>query len=128
MLDESTYPDDFVRRNLPPADLWPVIDADALAALGYPKRFNAAVELLDGGIARGFGDRPCLHSPQATWTYGELLDRANRIAALLIDELGLVQRLVGVAHGESRPLKGGVAVVVEDIDGHLASGGSPATH
>jgi 2-aminobenzoate-CoA ligase len=90
MLDESTYPDDFVRRNLPPADLWPVIDADALAALGYPKRFNAAVELLDGGIARGFGDRPCLHSPQATWTYGELLDRANRIAALLIDELGLV--------------------------------------
>ena len=91
MLDPSTYPDDFVRRNLPPEELWPVIDAHALAALGYAKRINAAVELLDSSVARGLGDRPCIHAPQATsanvtWTYAELLDRANRIAAVLVAE------------------------------------------
>ena len=78
MLDASAYPDDFVRRNLPPAELWPVIDMQALAALGYPKRLNAAVELLDGAVARGLGARACLRAGKTVWSYGELLDKANR--------------------------------------------------
>lgn len=90
VLDESVYPDDFARRGLPPAELWPVIDRDALARLNYPKRVNAAVELLDRAVTRGLGSRPCLRSPQATWSYTELLDKANRIAAVLVGDMGLV--------------------------------------
>jgi 2-aminobenzoate-CoA ligase len=89
-LDPSAYPDDFARRGLPPAALWPVIDQEALARLNYPKRFNAAVELLDRPVAQGLGARPCVRSPRATWTYAELLEKANRVAAVLVNDMGLV--------------------------------------
>jgi 2-aminobenzoate-CoA ligase len=90
MLDDSAYVDDFARRGLPPAELWPVIDHDALARLNYPKRVNAAVELLDRSVAQGLGSRPCVRSPRATWTYAELLENANRIAGVLVNDMGLV--------------------------------------
>jgi 2-aminobenzoate-CoA ligase len=90
VLDESIYPDDFARRGLPPPELWPVIDHDALARLNYPKRVNAAVELLDRAVAEGLGPRPCVRSPQITWTYAELLEKANRIAGVLVNDMGLV--------------------------------------
>ena len=89
-LDPSAYIDDFARRGLPPADLWPVIDSGALTRLGYPKRINAAVELLDAAVARGLGARPCVHSPRTTWTYAELLENANRIAGVLVNDMGLI--------------------------------------
>ena len=90
MLDESAYPDDFARRGLPPAELWPVIDQEALGRLNYPKRVNAAVELLDRAVTQGLGQRPCVRSPQATWSYAELLENANRIAGVLVNDMGLV--------------------------------------
>jgi 2-aminobenzoate-CoA ligase len=89
-LDESAYPDRFARDGLPPKELWPFIDFAALAALGYPKRMNAAAELLDRAVASGQASRPCIRSRQGTWTYAELLDRANRIASVLRNRLGLV--------------------------------------
>jgi 2-aminobenzoate-CoA ligase len=89
-LDPSAFADDFARRGLPSADLWPVIDQAALAHLGYPKQINAAVELLDRAVAQGQGSRPCLRSVYATWTYAELLENANRIAGVLVNDMGLV--------------------------------------
>jgi 2-aminobenzoate-CoA ligase len=89
MLDPSQYSDSFARDNLPPLALWPQIDREALARLGYPKRVNAAVELLDGAIDRGWVNRPCLKTAQGVWTYAELLDRANRIAHALVKNFGL---------------------------------------
>jgi 2-aminobenzoate-CoA ligase len=89
-LDASAYPDDFARRGLPPAELWPVIDHEALARLGYPKRMNAAVELLDRAVAQGLGSRPCVRSPQGSWSYAELLENANRVAGVLVNDMGLV--------------------------------------
>jgi 2-aminobenzoate-CoA ligase len=89
-LDPSAYPDHFARRGLPPAELWPVIDHAALARLNYPKRVNAAAELLDAAVAQGLGPRPCLRSRQMTWTYAELLEKANRIAGVLVNDMGLV--------------------------------------
>jgi 2-aminobenzoate-CoA ligase len=89
-LDASAYTDDFARKGLPPAELWPVIDHEALARLGYPKRINAAVELLDRAVAQGLGSRPCIRSPRATWTYADLLDKANRVAGALVNDIGLV--------------------------------------
>ena len=61
-LDPSAFVDDFARRGLPPAELWAVIDQDALARLGYPRRVNAAVELLDRAVARGLGSGAPLHT------------------------------------------------------------------
>jgi len=90
MLDESTYADSFARDGLPPKELWPIIDSAALAALAYPKRMNAAAELLDRAVASGLGSRSCIRSPQGTWSYAELLERANRIAGVLTNEMGLV--------------------------------------
>jgi 2-aminobenzoate-CoA ligase len=89
MLDPSQYSDSFARDNLPPLALWPQIDREALARLGYPKRVNAAVELLDVAIDRGWANRPCLKTTQSVWTYAELLDRANRIAHVLVKNFGL---------------------------------------
>jgi 2-aminobenzoate-CoA ligase len=89
-LDPSAFVDDFARRGLPPAELWPVIDQAALARLGYPKQMNAAVEVLDRAVTQGLGSRPCIRAAMATWTYAELLEKANRIAGVLVNEMGLV--------------------------------------
>ncbi|HWV54145.1 AMP-binding protein [Pseudorhodoplanes sp.] len=88
MLDPSAFSDTFARDHLPPFDLWPQFEG--LDALGYPKRFNAAVELIDRQVEAGFGPRLAIRTPAATWTYEQLLDKANRIAAVLRDDLGLV--------------------------------------
>jgi 2-aminobenzoate-CoA ligase len=90
MLDASAYSDTFARDHLPPAHLWPVFDQKALDAVGYPKRMNAAAELLDAAIAAGHGDRPCIRTLTEVWTYNDLLARANCIAAVLVEDLGLV--------------------------------------
>src|SRR5471030_1644006 len=89
MLDPTAYSDSFARDNLPPPELWPVIEA-TLPELDYPKRLNAAVELLDRMVETGFGPKPCLRSPQGEiWTYADLLEKSNRIAKILVGEMGL---------------------------------------
>lgn len=90
MLDPSAYTDSFARDHLPPADLWPALRNADPAAVAYPKRFNAAVELLDKAIAAGWGARPAIRTPDLVLTYAELLDRANRIAAVLVNDFGLL--------------------------------------
>ena len=86
-LDPSAHQDSFARDNLPPAELWPEMN---WATLGYEKRLNAAVDLLDRMVERGFGARPCIRWPGGVWTYAELLEKANRIADVLARQLGLV--------------------------------------
>jgi 2-aminobenzoate-CoA ligase len=89
ILDPSAHLDGFARANLPPRALWPEMEF-SLPELAYPKRLNAAVELLDRMVERGFADRPCIRWPGGVWTYRELLDKANRIANVLVAEMGLV--------------------------------------
>jgi len=88
MFDPSVYSDTFARDGLPPFALWPAFEG--LDELGYPKRLNAAAELLDNAVTAGFGSRIAIRTAAATWTYDELLDKANRIAAVLVHDLGLV--------------------------------------
>ena len=86
-LDPSAHLDTFARDHLPPAEQWPVIDN---GGLDYPRQLNAAVELLDRMVERGFAARPCVRSGEGVWSYQELLDQANRIANLLVHDLGIV--------------------------------------
>jgi 2-aminobenzoate-CoA ligase len=89
MFDPSAHLDSFARDHLPPREEWPVFETGGLAALDYPKRLNAAVELLDRNVEKGFGARPCLRDLDSVWSYTELLERANRIANVLVGDLGL---------------------------------------
>jgi 2-aminobenzoate-CoA ligase len=86
LLDPSSYIDTFARDRLPPRELWP----DITFSTDTPKQVNAAVELLDSAVERGFGDRPCLHTLERTWSYRELLDMSNRIASVLTTDFRLV--------------------------------------
>jgi 2-aminobenzoate-CoA ligase len=86
----SAHVDTFCRDHLPPAEQWPELRFD-LPELQYPERLNCATALLDDVITRYGGARPCLHQPgQPTWTYDELMAAANRIAHVLVDDLGIV--------------------------------------
>ena len=79
-----TY-DSFVRDRLPPPELLPEFRFD-LPDLQYPKRLNAAAELLKGGVP----DALAVTNEHGRWTYAELDDFSGRIARLLVDEEGLV--------------------------------------
>ncbi|MBM3487864.1 MAG: AMP-binding protein [Alphaproteobacteria bacterium] len=87
----SAHTDLFARDNLPPRESWPRFDYSALPILAsYPNRINCAVELLDRMVASGHGSRPVLHMGETTWTYRQLLALTNRIARVLVEDLGLV--------------------------------------
>tara|TARA_B100000315_G_scaffold83484_1_gene76437 strand:- start:4869 stop:6530 length:1662 start_codon:yes stop_codon:yes gene_type:complete len=87
----TAYQDTFASDNLPPADALPEFDFSGVPDIAsYPDHLNVAAELLDNAITQGFGDNPVLHLGDSTWTYRELLDRANRIAEVLTEDCGLV--------------------------------------
>ena len=86
MLGPSAHADTFARDHLPPPELWPELQD----FFRYPKTLNAAAELLDRAIGSGWGGRVCIRTPSETWTYADLLDKANRIARVLVDDMGLV--------------------------------------
>ncbi|HEV2361807.1 MAG TPA: AMP-binding protein, partial [Acidimicrobiales bacterium] len=56
----------------------------------FPAQLNCAAELLDAHVAAGRGDRVCIRAPQASWTYRDLQELADRIAGVLVREMGLV--------------------------------------
>ncbi|WP_371543960.1 AMP-binding protein [Streptomyces sp. NBC_00554] len=89
-LSASAHLDTFARDHLPPAHLWPTIEFTT-PELHYPDRLNAATELIDIPVSTYGADRPALRTPAGeTWTYGQLLKRANQVAQVLTEDLGLV--------------------------------------
>ena len=86
----SAHIDTFARDNLPSIEQQPEFIFD-LPELQFPDTLNCATELLDRHIAEGRGARICLRSPgRPTWRYTDLQAHANRIANVLVAELGLV--------------------------------------
>ncbi|MEO5700109.1 MAG: AMP-binding protein [Casimicrobiaceae bacterium] len=86
----SAHQDTFARDRLPPPEAWPQF-VFALPELAYPPRLNAAVELLGGALKRGWGERTAIVASDGTrWTYRELDAHANRIARVLVEDMGLV--------------------------------------
>lgn len=100
----TAHVDTFARDHLPPRELWPVMDYRGVADLAYPDYLNAAVELLDGAVTRGWGDRVAFRSPSEVLTYRELLERANRIARVLVEECGLVPGNRVLIRGGNSPM------------------------
>lgn len=88
-FEPSAHVDSFARDHLPPQEQWPAMAWDTLPELqAYPKRMNCARELLDRQ-AEIHGDRPVIHYNDEIWTYRQLLEAANRIAHVLVDDLGV---------------------------------------
>ncbi|UKY48002.1 AMP-binding protein [Streptomyces inhibens] len=89
-LSSSAHLDTFARDHLPPAHLWPTVEFTT-PELQYPDRLNAATELIDIPVSKFGADRPALRTPTGeTWSYGELRTRANQVAQVLTEDLGLV--------------------------------------
>ena len=87
-LGPSGHVDDFTRRNLPPPELWPDLLLDR-PEFQYPEYLNAAVELTDRNVERGFGDRIALIGNGRQRTYKELADWSNRLAHALVENYGI---------------------------------------
>ena len=87
-LGPSAHVDTFSRDNLPPFDTWPDILLDR-PEFQYPERLNAAVELTDRMVERGFGDHIALIGNGRRRTYKELADWSNRLAHALVENYGV---------------------------------------
>ena len=87
-LGPSGHVDDFTRKNLPPFELWPELLLDR-AEFQYPDYLNAAVELTDRNVEKGFGDNIALIGNGRQRTYKELADWSNRLAHALVENYGV---------------------------------------
>ena len=87
----TAHIDTFIRDNMPPKELWPEMDYSVLPELAaYPARLNAATELLDRTVEKFGPDRPAVIFGDQTWSYGDLLATANRIANVLVEDYGMI--------------------------------------
>lgn len=86
MLGHTGHTDTFTRDNLPPEDQLPDF---LLEQFDYPDKLNAAVELTDAMVERGFGDHTALIGNGRRRTYKELSDWTNRLAHAMVENLGI---------------------------------------
>lgn len=87
-MDYTAHIDTFARDHLPPREQWPEFIFE-LPELNFPERLNCATELLDDAVTSGHGSHACILAPGISWTYAELLGRSNRIARVLVEDMGL---------------------------------------
>jgi 2-aminobenzoate-CoA ligase len=103
-MTQTAHVDTFAADHLPPRDTWPELHFD-LPELAFPERLNCAVELLDKAVhERGWGDRKAVRSARGDLTYRELLDLTNRIANVLVEDMGLVPGNRVLLHGRTNPM------------------------
>ncbi len=86
MDNHTGHVDTFARDNLPDPAIQPEFLLDGF---DYPQKINAAVELTDAMVARGFGDHTALIGNGRQRTYKELSDWTNRLAHALVNDLGV---------------------------------------
>jgi 2-aminobenzoate-CoA ligase len=102
-VPHSAHVDTFVRDRLPPLQELPEFLFE-LPELQFPDHLNCATELLDAWVARGEGDRLCVQGHGVRWSYAELQAQANRIARVLVEDLGLVAGNRVLLRGANSPM------------------------
>ncbi|WP_421709430.1 AMP-binding protein [Algihabitans sp.] len=85
-LGPTAHQDSFTRDRLPAVEDCPDFLRDSFS---YPDYLNAAVELTDAMVEKGFGDRVALIGNGRQRTYKELSDWTNRLAHALVKDYGL---------------------------------------
>jgi 2-aminobenzoate-CoA ligase len=100
---DSAHVDNFARDGLPPPQALPECLFE-LPELQFPPRLNCVTELLDRRVAQGDGARLCVQGAGARWTYAELQMLANRMAHVLVDDMGLVPGNRVLLRGANSPM------------------------
>ncbi|MDP4237767.1 MAG: AMP-binding protein, partial [Bacteroidota bacterium] len=80
-----------ILKDLPPKEMW----GERIYTTGdfnYPESLNAAVELLDANLKRGFGKRPAIFYRDKQFSYDEL--------AAMVGKMGNAMRSLGVQKGD----------------------------
>jgi 2-aminobenzoate-CoA ligase len=100
----TAHVDTFAARHLPPPEQQPEYLFE-LPELQFPEQLNCAGELLDRHVAEGRGGRTCILAPGGVrWTYADLQEKANRIANVLVHEMGLVPGNRVLLRGPNNPM------------------------
>ena len=102
-MTRSAHIDSFAREHLPPREQWPEFRFD-LPELQFPEQLNCASELLDRWVRDGEGERLCIQGAGVRWTYAQLQAQVNRIARVLVDELGIVPGNRVLLRGANSPM------------------------
>jgi 2-aminobenzoate-CoA ligase len=91
-MTTSAQTDRFVHDRLPPAGQLPELlyELPELLALQKTPQLNLVAALLDQATAKGFAEHPLLRSPRETLTYAQTQVRVDRIAQVLVNDLGLI--------------------------------------
>jgi len=100
---DTAHVDTFARDNLPPRSQWPEFRFD-LPELRYPQRMNCASVLLDDLVRAGHGGRVAIRAPEGECTYAQLQAQANRIANVLVGEMGLLPGNRVLLRGPNNPM------------------------
>ena len=99
---KSAYVDTFAADNLPRRELWPEFRFD-VPEVRYPARINCAAELLDRMAAKA-GGRIVIRTPDGQCTYAQFMAQANRIAHVLVNDMGLVPGNRVLLRGPNNPM------------------------
>ncbi len=103
-MTRSAHVDTFARDHLPPREQWPEFVFDR-PELQFPPQLNCATELLDRWVQRGQGDRTAvLGAGGLRWSYAGLLAQANRVAHVLVEDMGLVPGNRVLLRGANSPM------------------------
>jgi 2-aminobenzoate-CoA ligase len=81
--------DNFAQINLPKLEFQPKYTFLDLPQFQQPELLNCVEKLLDSHIKEGRGNAICIRTFEETWTYQDLYDKANQIAHVLVEDLGL---------------------------------------
>jgi len=81
--DKTALKDTFVQDNLPPESEWPELILE-VPEVNYPECLNAAVRLLAQDK-----DRVAIRADGLAWTYGQVDEISNRVARVLVEDMGL---------------------------------------
>jgi 2-aminobenzoate-CoA ligase len=107
MSRRTAHRDTFVLDRLPPPEQWPEF-LFARTEYRYPAQLNAAAELVDTAVARGSGARPALRvltgGREIVCSYAQLAAQVDRIAHVLVEDLGLVPGNRVLLRGPNTPM------------------------
>jgi 2-aminobenzoate-CoA ligase len=101
--NRSAHVDTFARDRLPPPAALPEFVFDR-PELQLPPRLNCAAELLDARVAAGDGERMAIVGHMQRFSYAELLAQVNRIAHVLVQDMGLVPGNRVLLRGANSPM------------------------
>jgi 2-aminobenzoate-CoA ligase len=90
MILDGAHVDRFTEEHLPAADAMPEFVLEG-AGLHFPARLNAVAALLDRHVDEGRGGRRAIVVPGGVdWTYDDLQHTVNKIANVLVQDLGVI--------------------------------------